>query len=131
MQVNLRLLEVDELAGARDEERHDHGQALRQAEAHIGDADEITRSPAATPAEAPDAQLDLRVVDAGGFDLPRQPEPLQRRPELFLSDVLGDLPVMDDAGHVRLECAGEDATDSRRLVGARRIAAKRGYVNDA
>ncbi|WP_129353024.1 hypothetical protein [Sorangium cellulosum] len=105
--VDLGLLDIDELARSGRQERHEHRQALRDAEADVRDAHEILRAAACSLLQTADAQLDAGIVDARCLDGPVQAERLERGPELLQADVLRGLPVMDDAGDVRLEGAGE------------------------
>jgi hypothetical protein len=73
--MNLRLLEVDELAGASRQQRDDDRQGLREAEPDVSNADHVSRAPLLRLLpQATHAQLDLGVVEACGFDLPGEAE---------------------------------------------------------
>src|SRR4051812_32336129 len=63
VQMDLRLFEVDELTGLGSEQGDEHRQGLGDAEAHVGDVDEIVGAPTLLPREPPDQQLNLGRVD--------------------------------------------------------------------
>ena len=83
MEVDFGLLDIDELTGTGSSQGDHDGQRLRDAETHVGDADEVVSATLLGTRHAPDPKLDLSVVHPFRLDLPGQAEHLEVVAELF------------------------------------------------
>jgi hypothetical protein len=129
MEVHLGLLDVNELSSARRHQCDEHRKALRDAESNVGDAYEIPSAASGSLFETPDAEFDTRIVDASCLDLPIETEFFECDAELLKADVFGHLPLMDNAGDVRLECPWEIGACCGGSIGSLGIAMHCGHVN--
>ncbi len=107
VQVDLRLLDVDELARPSGQQGRARGGTARRR----SQRPRCSRDPARGRALAASGGLRAARRACRRREMPRSSSSgrasSERGPELLQANVLGGLPVMDDAGDVWLEGAGE------------------------
>ena len=130
MQVDLGLLDVDKLPRVGGPKGDHDRQRLRNAEPHVGDADQVAGAPLLRTRHSTDAKLDLRVVDRFRLDLPGETEQFEIVAQLFdLVRRLGT-PVGDQACHVVLERARKPRPNRRHRIGSFGIAPQTRQMNE-
>ncbi len=111
VKMNLGLLEIDQLLRFRCQQSNNDRQGLRDAEANVGDVDEIFGAITSAVGKSSDEQLYLGVVNTSGIYLPREPKRFQRSAKGVNPLVPLHLPLVDDACNVVLEGAWKPCAD--------------------